>query len=104
MTNKEAESLESVELEELQKLQNIPYAYFNGFSLTIGAGDVSITLIRGPQQIMQLNMSYTVAKTLTQKLAGLIDVLEQKTGNKIMTTDEVNSALSKGQANEKTTD
>jgi hypothetical protein len=97
--NKESELLQSVELE---KSPNIPSAYFNGFSLAIGAGDVSMTLMLGPQKIMQLNMSYTVAKTLTQKLAGLIDILEQKTGNQIMSTDEVNAALSKSQSDERT--
>lgn len=92
--------METIEQNKLLKIQDIevslkiPEVYFNGFAIAIGAGDIVMTLTRGPHKVLQLNCSYTVAKTLREHLASLIDVLEKQTGNRIMTTDEVNAALS----------
>ena len=60
--------------------------YFNGFTNTIGLGDILITLEQNGSPVGVLNTSYTVAKTLAIKLADLIGQLEAATGNKIMTT------------------
>lgn len=70
-------------------LDDIPNIYFNGFTNTIGLGDIVISIERNGKPVAVLNASYTVAKTLALKLNGLIQNLENTTGNKIMTTDDV---------------
>lgn len=67
--------------------------YFNGFSLAIGTGDVMIALQKNGKHHLTLNTSYTVAKTLLNALEESIAQLEEKTGNKIMTVNEIAQKL-----------
>jgi len=71
----------------------IPHLYFNGFSTTLSTGDILIVLKQNDVPVAVLNASYTVAKTLVQKVGGVIDKLEKITGNTVMTTDNVGDAL-----------
>jgi len=71
----------------------VPKIYFNGFINSLGSGDVTLVLTRNGQPVAVADASYTVAKTLAQKLNTLIHDLERDTGNTIMTTDEVNKAI-----------
>ncbi|MGE5446245.1 MAG: hypothetical protein ACM3SR_16890 [Ignavibacteriales bacterium] len=66
---------------------------FIGFVTSLGTGDVLIVLERNGRPIALLNTSYTTAKSLVEKLGGLITVLEQKTGNPIMTIDEITTKM-----------
>ena len=68
---------------------DIPSIHFNGFINSTGAGDVMLILQQNERPVVVLNASFTVIKTLAQKLLDQIQNLEQKTGNEIMTTDEV---------------
>ena len=68
-------------------------AYFNGFSMMVGTGDVVIALQLNGRPTLVLNTSYTVAKTLAESLAGAIDQLERKTKTTIMTTRDVADAI-----------
>ena len=61
--------------------------YFNGFVNALGAGDILIVLERNTQPVAVLNTSYTVAKTLAQKLNAIIQTLETATDVSIMTTE-----------------
>ena len=79
-----------------QENPDIPRLYFNGFSSTLGTGDVVIVLSRNGEPVAILNASYTLAKTLAEKLGGLIAVLESQTGADIMTTDVVGESLGSG--------
>lgn len=56
-----------------------------------------IVLKNNNQPIALLNLSYTVAKTLYQNLAVTINNLEKKTGNTIMTTDQITKAMSRNE-------
>lgn len=69
--------------------------YFNGFTIGIGNGDIVFALERNGKPVAALNASYTVAKTLAQKLGRIMAQLEEASGNRIMSTDEVGDALSK---------
>jgi hypothetical protein len=71
----------------------IASVHFNGFTCSLGPGDVLIVLEQNGRPVQLLNASYTVAKTLAQKLSQLVAQLEDKTGNTIMTTEEVGKAL-----------
>lgn len=82
-------------IEKALKDESMPEIHFNGFINAIGSGDILIILQRNGRAIAKLNTSYTVAKTLSQKLGSLVVDLEQRTGNTIMTVDDINQALSK---------
>ena len=72
---------------------DVPKIYFNGFLSAMGAGDVAVTLKRGETPVAVLNMSYTVAKTLAEKLRELIGNLETITDHNVMTTDETTAKM-----------
>ncbi len=72
---------------------DLPHLYFNGFSVTISAGDVLIVLRRQDIPIATLNVSYTIAKTFVEKLASGMTTLEEKTGKTIMTTEFIRDRL-----------
>lgn len=84
--------MDTAELEKSIEV-DIPHLYFNGFSLTLGAGDVVMVLLRQGRQVGVLNMSYTMAKTLAEKMGHLVELLEKRTGQKIMTTDFIAEKL-----------
>lgn len=67
--------------------------YFNGFSCGLGIGDIILVLKRNNKNVAVLNTSYTVAKTLVDKLNGIITDLEKKAKTTILTTDEITSAM-----------
>jgi hypothetical protein len=68
---------------------SVPRIYFNGFSCSLTGGDVTVALECNKRPVCVANMSYTMAKTLAQKLAGIVATLEGITGNTIMTTDDI---------------
>ena len=72
---------------------NIPKIYSNSFICALGSGDLALMLKNGKETVALINLSYTIAKTLSIKLNGLISHLEAKSGNKIMSTDDINEAL-----------
>ena len=75
------------------KSNEIPHLYLNGFTASVGTGDVLFVLEQNGQPVATLNMSFTLGKTLVNKLNGLIQNLETKTSNKIMTVETVEKAL-----------
>jgi TATA-box binding protein (TBP) (component of TFIID and TFIIIB) len=77
----------AIESSEVEKI------YFNGVSCSLGPGDVAITIFRNGQSIKVLNTSYTMAKSLSENLSKLIQVLENVTQNKIMTSEFINQKL-----------
>ena|SRR5688572_26237371 len=92
-------NLQSQIMEALQD-ETLPVIYFNGFVNTIGSGDVLIILKRHEKPVAVLNVSYSVAKSMATKLGGIIASFEQKIGNVIMTTDEINQKIKEGQPND----
>ncbi len=81
---------ESLESPDIQRI------YANGFINAVGNGDVVIVLKNNDKPIATLNLSYTVAKTLSKKLGTTISLLEKNTGNSIMTTDQIEKAMTEG--------
>ncbi|MBC8236015.1 hypothetical protein H8E77_41240 [bacterium] len=69
--------------------KEIPRIHFNGFISSLGLGDMMVILTQAAEPVAILNMSYTVAKTLAEKLGNSIVTLEQKSGNTIMTIDDI---------------
>ena len=79
----------NVQIANAVKDDALPKFYFNGFINALTQGDILIVLQRNGRNIAKLSASYTVSKTLAQKLAGLIVSLEQQSSNTIMTTDDI---------------
>lgn len=78
---------------EALKSAAVPKIYVNGFAAGTGVGDVSIVLEVHGQPVAFLSMSYTVAKTLAIKLGLTMAEFEAKTGQQMLTTDEVEKLL-----------
>jgi len=90
------------EIEAALANDDVPTIYFNGFINSLGTGDVLIILKRANTPIAKLHASYTLAKTLAVKLREMIATLEAKSGNTIMTTDDVARVMSElGDGNER---
>ncbi len=77
------------------RLGEIPEVYFNGFRMGLSNSDIKVILLRDNQAAVNLNMSFTTAKTLLVLLEDIMTKLEQVTNHKIMTTMEVNEGLQK---------
>jgi hypothetical protein len=83
---------QSARPDELKQLRSL---YVNGFGIGIGNADVSLVLQNNGKSILLVNLSYTVAKSLSAKLSEVVQLLESSSGNKIMTSDEVLEFLTK---------
>jgi hypothetical protein len=94
MNQDEIAALEKEKIQKALQSPDIEKVYFNGFSSSIGTGDILLTLYRNGEPVKVVNASFTVAKTLAQKLQQAIDIVEKKTGREIMITDFIQSKLS----------
>lgn len=65
--------------------------YANGFTLGMTNADVFVVLQQFGRPIAVVNVSYTLAKTLSQKLRDLVDDWEKKTGQTLQTTDSIDT-------------
>ena len=79
----------------------VPKIYANGFSAALSNADVIIVFQRfGPKPVAVMNLWYTLAKTLAQRLGTLVSEFENNiAGQEILTTDRIDKAI--GQAKEK---
>jgi hypothetical protein len=84
-----------MQLQQALEDPNIPKIYFNGFINVTGTADIIIVLKQNNRPIALLNTSYTIAKTLVEKLGSTISDLEEHTGNTIMTTDYIQEKMVK---------
>ena len=88
-TQEEIERLFQTAVQNVQ----VPKIYANGFANAVGQGDTITVLQQNGVPVAVLNLSFTVAKTLAEKLGEVIMKLEKDTDNTIMTTDQCASAL-----------
>ena len=72
---------------------DVPKVYTNAFECALGLGDVALLLKNGEKTVGVVNMSHTVAKTLSIRLKELIQFLEANSGMPVLTTGEVEKAL-----------
>lgn len=80
-------------VEEALKNEELPSIYFNGFTVTGGNSDILIILQKNTKPIATLNCSFTIAKTLVQKLNDIVRSFELKVGHDFLTTDIITSKL-----------
>src|ERR1700733_11388574 len=72
----------------------IPKIYANGFSLGLTNADTQLVLMLFGKPIAVLSLSYTLAKTMADRLSGLVKTWEEKTGNTLQTTDSIDKVFS----------
>jgi hypothetical protein len=72
---------------------SISRLYANGFTIGMSNADAHIVLQLFGRPVAVWNLSYTLAKTLAQKLTGLVNEWEKRTGRSVATTDEVDLAF-----------
>ncbi len=72
---------------------DVPHIYFNGFVNALGTGDIIVVLEQNNKPVAKLNMSYTVAKTFAAKLGATVAQLEEATNRRMLTTDEIEKAM-----------
>jgi nucleoside-triphosphatase THEP1 len=75
--------------------ENIPKFYINGFVNAYHIADVILVCTRNGKVELAINMSYTTAKTLAEKLNALITTFEKRTNHDIMTIDTIKEKISK---------
>lgn len=80
---------ELVERLERAKGSGVPNLYANGYVNLIGTGDVVMVLERNGDPVAILNVSYTVAKSLSRSLGLFIAQIEERSEREIMTTNDV---------------
>ena len=71
--------------------------YANGFTLGLTNADVYIVLQMFGRPIGVVNLSYTLAKTLSLKLQRLVKDCEEKTQQELATTDTIDRAFGPSQ-------
>jgi hypothetical protein len=81
---------------------DIPKIYANGFSVGMSNADIVVVFQRfGPNPVGVVNLSYTLAKTLAQRLGRLVAEFERQIGQDILTTDRIDEAMRKSETAEK---
>lgn len=73
--------------------ETIPKLYFNGFAAKVSPGDIQFVLEHNNKPVVFLNTSFSIAKTFARHLGSLIQSLEEKTGNAIMTHEDIVNSL-----------
>ena len=71
----------------------VPKMYANGFTIIRGNSDINIVWQQHGKPVGVSQMSFTLAKTLNQKLGGVILKLEEATEHKFLTTDEIDKTI-----------
>lgn len=91
--------LDAVLLEALAR-DDVPKIYANGFGVGLSNADVFVVFQKfGPKPVAVLNLSYTLAKTLAQRLGQVVSEFERAVGDQnILTTDRIDEAFRKAKA------
>ena len=71
----------------------LPHIYTNGFQIALTNADVNLVLKVDNQPTHVVRMSFTLAKTLHQKMGATILKFEKATGRKMLVTTDVDEAF-----------
>jgi hypothetical protein len=76
-------------INEAQQNPDLKHIYTNGFAVGITNADVALVLQLSGRSIEVVHMSYTLAKTLAQRLGRVVSELESKILTTLVTTDMI---------------
>ncbi|MBL7648953.1 MAG: hypothetical protein JNK74_22480 [Candidatus Hydrogenedentes bacterium] len=71
----------------------VPKLYINGFVNSLSTGDIVVVGKCNEEPVVVINLSYTIAKSLAEKLSEVVSLLEKKTGREMLTADVVKASL-----------
>lgn len=80
-------------LEQIGKDPEVAKIYSNGFTLGLSNADAYLLLKRSGQVVAMVNLSFTLAKTLHQKLGRMVAEFESRSGQALLTTEEVDGVF-----------
>lgn len=69
--------------------------YFNGYQIAIAHSDITIVLMLNGRPIKMINASHVTAKTLLVGLDSVLKEFEKRSGQTILTIDEVQASVNK---------
>jgi hypothetical protein len=72
---------------------DVPKLYVNGFVNSLSTGDITTLLERNGKPVAILNISFTVAKTLSIALGNIVAQIEERAGRSMLTTHELAKLL-----------
>lgn len=93
MGQEELKDKDAETLGELITGKQTPEIYANGFSVAHGNADIVLILQRNGVNVQVVNMSFTLAKTLSQIVGSVIDRIEIDGNFKIKTTKELDQSM-----------
>lgn len=67
----------------------VPLLYFNAVTIAASNSDVVVLLERNGKPVSIINMSFTMAKTLSLRLGQIIADIESRSGRPIMATSDI---------------
>ena len=93
-------------LQQAVARDDVPKIYANGFGVGLTNADIIIIFQRfGPNPVAVVNLSYTLAKTLAQRLGALVSEFEAKVAcQEILTTDRIDAATAAAKRSQKSDD
>lgn len=71
----------------------VPKIYINGFGLGLSNADVHLVLQFASQPVAIVNLSFTLAKTLAQRLGRVVSEFESTMNTELVTTDKIDEAF-----------
>jgi len=80
-------------MQEAIASEQVVNIYGNGFICLNTNADMLIIMQKNQKPVAVINLSYTTAKTLSEKLGQMVRDFEKKTGNTIMTIDVIDEKL-----------
>ena len=88
------DSKESMSLIQLAiENDNIETVYANGFQAAAGDVDVLMVLTKNGKPVQKLNMSYSMAKSMSKGLGDIINSIEKAADIEIKTSDDFTKAI-----------
>ena len=89
-------------LELARNSGDLPRLYANGFAIGMTNADFEVVLQLSGKPVAAIHLSYTLAKTLAQKLGRLVVELEGVIKQELQTTDSLEAALKADKEKKKT--
>ena len=89
MTQDKQEPNSSDAVREAIGSPDVPQSYANGFAIGMSNADTHILFQLNGKPVVMMNMSYTLTKTLHQKLENMIERFEAGAKRPMLTTGEV---------------
>ena len=96
------EAMFAVDVQNALESDSLTQFYVNSFTMNLGTGDVLIIMKRNGRPVASMQVSYTVAKSLAEGLGGLINMLEDHTGNTIMTSKFIEQKMKEAEEDDTT--